>query len=91
MPATCEIIDFLLPTIIILAAFILFARISARLRKRGGSLTSVLLGATYEFHNEDRRKAAEVIVEERSDKKQREQDSGDEDDKGLSEERDTQR
>jgi hypothetical protein len=91
MLATCEIIDFLLPAIIILAVLILFARISARLRKRGGSLTSLLLGATYEFYNQDHRKAAEVVVEERSDKKQKEQDSGDEDDEGLCEERDAQR
>jgi hypothetical protein len=76
-----EIINLFLPGCLILLVLIVFVRISSRLRKRGGSLTSVLFGATFEFHNQDRRKAAQVIVEERSGKKQKEQDSADANDK----------
>jgi hypothetical protein len=72
-----EIINIFLPGFLILLVLILLIRVSSRLRKRGGSLTSILFGSTFEFHNKDRQKAAEVIVEERSGKKQKEQDSGD--------------
>jgi hypothetical protein len=72
-----EIINLFLPGCLILLVLIVLVRISSRLRKRGGSLTSILFGATFEFYNKDRQKASEVIVEERSGKKQHEQDSGD--------------
>lgn len=78
-----EIINLILPGCLILLVLIVFVRISSRLRKCGGSLVSVLFGSTFEFHNQDRRKAAEVIVEERSGKKQKEQDSGDANDKNC--------
>ena len=71
-----EIINLFLPGFLILLVLILLVRISSRLRKRGGSLTSILFGSTFEFYNKDRQKAAEVIVEERSGKKQKEQHSG---------------
>lgn len=46
-----------------------FIRISMKLRKGGGSLTTVVLGATDAFLTHDRRKAAETIVNENAGKK----------------------
>lgn len=47
----------------------IFIRISLRLRRGGGSMTTVVLGATDEFLTEDRKKAAETIVNENAGKK----------------------
>lgn len=47
----------------------IFVRISSRLRRGGGSLTTVVLGATDEFLTKDRSKAAETIVNENAGKK----------------------
>ena len=47
----------------------IFIRISVRLRRGGGSITTVVLGATDEFLTEDRKKAAETIVNENAGKK----------------------
>ncbi len=41
----------------------------ARLRRGGGSLTTVVLGATEEFLTKDRKRAAETIVNENAGKK----------------------
>jgi hypothetical protein len=47
----------------------IFVRISIRLRRGGGSLTTVVLGATDEFLTKERSKAAETIVNENAGKK----------------------
>ena len=55
----------------------LFIRITMILRRRGGSMVTTMLGATYELHGQDRRKAIETIVEKAADQKTEEQASGD--------------
>jgi hypothetical protein len=80
-----EITSIILPAAILLLVVIVFLRVSRRMRKRGGSLTSVLLGATYELHGKDRREAIEVIVEQKAEKKQKEPGSGDTDDEDVPE------
>lgn len=60
-------------SLVIIAAVLLlvigvFVRISIRLRKGGGSLTTVVLGATDEILTKDRSKAAETIVNENAGK-----------------------
>lgn len=71
-----DFISFIL-VIFLLALFIfLFLRVSGRLRKGGGSLTTFMLGATDGFYNRDKKKAADEIVEQKADKKLNEQDSG---------------
>lgn len=60
-------------SLVIVAAILLlvigiFVRISIRLRRGGGSLTTVVLGATDEFLTKDRSKAAETIVNENAGK-----------------------
>ncbi len=52
-----------------------FVRISIRLRRGGGSLTTVVLGATDEFLTEDKKRAAETIVNENAGKRFEEQSS----------------
>ena len=47
----------------------IFIRISVRLRRGGGSLTTAVLGATDEFLTKERSKAAETIVNENAGKK----------------------
>jgi hypothetical protein len=54
----------------------IFVRISVRLRRGGGSLTTVVLGATDEFLTTDRSKAAETIVNENAGKKFESESSG---------------
>jgi hypothetical protein len=47
----------------------LFVRIAIRLRRRGGSLTTVGFGATYELMNRDRRRASETVLDMNAGKK----------------------
>ena len=54
----------------------IFIRISMRLRRGGGSLTTVVLGTTDEFLTHDKSKAAETIVDENAGKKFEDQRSG---------------
>lgn len=68
-------IELLSVAIIILIVIIIFIRIAIRLRKYGGSLTTFMHAATYEFLNDDRRKAVQEIVETKAHKKLEEEDS----------------
>jgi hypothetical protein len=52
-----------------------FVRIGLRLKRGGGSLTTIVLGATDEFLTQDRSKAAETIVNENAGKKFEDQSS----------------
>jgi hypothetical protein len=72
-----ELFTIVLPVVILILVTFIFLRISRRMRKRGGSFTSLLLGSTYELHGRDRREAIEVIVEQKAGKKQEEPESGD--------------
>jgi hypothetical protein len=80
-----DLTSVVLPAAIILMVIIVFLRVSGRMRKRGGSFTSILLGSTYELHSKDRREAIEVIVEQKAERKQQEPESGDSDDEDLPE------
>ncbi len=63
----------ILPLIAIAAVLIVvigsYIRICIRLRKGGGSLTTMALGTTYEFMTKDRRKASETILNMNAGKK----------------------
>lgn len=63
----------ILPLMIVAAVLILiiagYVRICIRLRKGGGSLTTIGLGTTYEFMTKDRRKASETILNMKAGKK----------------------
>lgn len=47
----------------------LFVRICIRLRKGGGSLTTIGMGTTYEFMTKEKRKASETILNMNAGKK----------------------
>ncbi len=64
-----EILPIITIGVMLIAVAALFLRIAVRVRKRGGSLTTIGLGATYEFMNEERRKASEIIVDLKAGKK----------------------
>jgi predicted Holliday junction resolvase-like endonuclease len=70
-----NVIDIVVLAVIIVIVIIIFIRIAVKLRKYGGSLTSTMFGATYEFLNKDRAKAIEQIVETKASKKMEEQSS----------------
>lgn len=54
----------------------IFILITIKLRRDGGSMTTIALGATDAFLNKDRSKAAETIVNENAGKKFEAQESG---------------
>lgn len=68
-------IDLIALIFILLTVIFIFIRIALRLRKYGGSLTTMMHAATYEFLNDDRRKAVREIVETKAHKKFEEEDS----------------
>ncbi len=58
----------LIPVLLIIVSFV-FVRIAIRIRNFGGSMTTTLLGSTFDFMNKDKREAAETVVEQKSKKK----------------------
>ena len=77
MGKIAQIWQFLFPLLVGLVFLFIFVKVSIVLRKSGGSMTSVLFGATDAFYNRDQRKAIIEVVEQKSDKKRKEQESGD--------------
>jgi hypothetical protein len=59
--------------LIILLVAVALAR---RGRRRGGSLTAGVIGATYEWQSEDKRKALELIVEKKAEARRPEYPDG---------------
>jgi hypothetical protein len=57
---------FLAAVLVLVVA--VFVRLCVRLRRGGGSLTTVVLGATDEFLTKERSKAAETIVNDNAGK-----------------------
>ena len=72
-----EFLNIVFPFLILFALVLLFIRLAVRLRKKGGSLSSVMFGGTWELHNADRRAGIREIIEQKTDKKKKEDDSGD--------------
>ncbi|MEJ2495564.1 MAG: hypothetical protein P8Y79_14700 [Ignavibacteriaceae bacterium] len=62
-------VNIILVALLILLTLFIFIKIAVRLRKHGGSMTTTILGSTYEFLNKDKREAAEEIVEMKANKK----------------------
>ena len=58
---------------LLISIILVFIKVS---RRGGGSLTTFMLGATDAFYNRDKKKAADQIVEQKTDKKLTEQESG---------------
>lgn len=60
---------------VLIAVVVIFVRVALRIRRNGGSLTTTVFAATYDFYNKDKRKAIEVISEQKAGKKMEEQAS----------------
>ena len=67
--------EIILAVFLLLAAIYLFIRISGKLRKGGGSLTTTMLGATDLFYDKEKKNAVSQILEMKAGKKQEEQSS----------------
>ena len=53
-----------------------FIRLSMRIRRGGGSMMTIMSGATDSFLDKEKKKAVEMIVEQNAGKKMDEQQSG---------------
>jgi len=76
-------LELLVAIFFLLAAIILFIRISQKLRRGGGSLTTRMLGATDLFYDREKKNAVAQIVEMKAGKKQEEQSTEDPKDKKI--------
>jgi hypothetical protein len=72
-----DYVSLLLGILFLILFVFVFARVSHKLRKGGGSLTTFMLGTTDAFYNKDKKKAADEIVEQQAAKKLNHLDSGD--------------
>jgi hypothetical protein len=63
-----DVLTYLILLGLIILIIGVFIFISIRLRRGGGSMTTISLGATDEFLNKDRSKASETIVNENAGK-----------------------
>jgi len=72
-----DLIQIIVVFLLVCGVIFVFIRIAIRIRKGGGSLTTLTLGATDEFMIKDRQKAAEMIVKQNAGTKLDEQRSGD--------------
>ncbi len=70
-----DIISLLVVATVLIVVIIVFIRIALNVRKYGGSLTTTMFAATYEFLNKDKREAVKEIVEMKANKKMEEESS----------------
>ncbi len=64
-----DLLTLVLALVLLMVVIGIFIRICIKLRRGGGSLTTIVLGATDGFLTHDRSKAAETIVNENAGKK----------------------
>jgi hypothetical protein len=64
-----DLLTLLFALLLLVVVIGIFIRICIRLRRGGGSLTTIVLGATDGFLTHERSKAAETIVNENAGKK----------------------
>ena len=68
--------NLILVALLLIIVSFAFVRITIRIRKFGGSMTTTLLGSTYDFMNKDKREATEEVLERKADKKFEEESIG---------------
>ena len=68
-----DVLTLLVILFMLIAVVVIFVRVALRIRRNGGSLTTTVFAATYDFYNKDKRKAIEVISEQKAGKKMEEQ------------------
>jgi hypothetical protein len=70
-----DTLSLLIVLLLLILVFYILVKISMRLKRGGGSMTTISLGATDEFLNKDRSKAAETIVNQNAGKNPSEEKS----------------
>jgi hypothetical protein len=71
-----DILYIVLAIILLLAVVFIFIRIALRIRRSGGSMTTLMHGAADGLYNKDKGKAIEYTTEQKAGKKMNEQSSG---------------
>ena len=71
-----DTIDIILVFVLLLTAAMVFIRIAVKVRRGGGSMTTLMHGAVDGFYNKDKKKAIEYTTEQKAGKKMKEQSSG---------------
>jgi Sec-independent protein translocase protein TatA len=71
-----DILNILIAALVMIAAVIVVIVISMKIRKTGGSLTTLMYGATAEFYNKEKQNAIEYVIEEKASKKKETDPSG---------------
>jgi hypothetical protein len=84
MPSLNDIASIVVAGGILLAVLVVIILIFRHVRKHGSRYTHIVLGATYEVLNEDRRKSGEVILKKKAGQKESEQDRGQKHEEGSS-------
>ena len=69
MTVLSDALSLLVLVLVLVVVIGIFVRTALRLRRGGGSLTTIVLGATDEFLTKERSKAAETIVNENAGKR----------------------
>jgi hypothetical protein len=75
MNFNADIGSLIIVFILLAAAISVFIYIGIVIRRRGGSLSTTLFGATYEFQDKSKREAIEVVTELKAGKKWEEESS----------------
>lgn len=70
-----DAIDLIFLVAILIIVIAVFIRIAIKIRKYGGSMTTTMFAATFEFLNKDKRNAVNEIVETKAHKKKWEERS----------------
>jgi len=73
--SSVDVLSFLLIIIILALFFYIFIKVSRSLRKGGGSMTMVSLGATDAFYHKEKKETMAEIVNRKADKKLEEKES----------------
>ncbi|MGA7723297.1 MAG: hypothetical protein WCA84_19170 [Ignavibacteriaceae bacterium] len=70
-----DAVDLIFLVAILIIVIAVFIRIAIKIRKYGGSMTTTMFAATFEFLNKDKRNAVNEIVETKAHKKKWEERS----------------
>jgi hypothetical protein len=70
-----DLTSLLFVAILLLALIYFFIKIALRMRKHGGSMTTTMHAATYEFLSKDMRESVKEVVEIKANKKMEEESS----------------
>jgi hypothetical protein len=75
MNPNSEIFSIILALIILISAIFVFIWLTLRIRRGGGSMTTIAMGATDEFLTKEKKKSAETIVNQKAGKNFKKQTS----------------